>query len=58
MVGQRMVELAELNNLAPAEPGGASHVRQVTVRQGVVDSTIISGDGNTVTIIHQYSRTE
>jgi WD40 repeat protein len=52
-----MVELAELSNAAPAEPTGAAGVRQVTVRQGVVDSTIISGDGNTVTIIHQYSRT-
>jgi len=53
-----MVEPAELNNTASAESTGASAVRQVTVRQGVVDSTIISGDGNTVTIIHQYSRAE
>jgi hypothetical protein len=53
-----MVELAELNNVAPAEPVSASDARQVTVRRGVVDSTIISGDGNSVTIIQQYSRVE
>jgi hypothetical protein len=53
-----MGEPADLSSVVSAEPAGASDVRQVTVRQGVVDSTIISGDGNTVTIIHQYSRTE
>jgi hypothetical protein len=56
-----MDEPAELINVS-AEPGGAPDRRQLTVRQGVVGSTLIAGDGNvvtqTVTIIHQYSRAE
>src|SRR5438132_4992465 len=62
MVGHRMVELADLNSVITAEHAGASDVRQLTVRQGVVGSTIIAGDGNvvtqSVTIIHQYSPAE
>lgn len=53
-----MVELADLNSTISDEDAGASDVRQVTVRESVVGSTIISGDDNTVTIIHQYSRAE
>ena len=40
-----MVELADLNSVITAEHAGASDLRQVTVRQGVVGSTIIAGDG-------------
>ena len=53
-----MVELIELNGVISAEAAGASDVRQVTVRESVTGSTIISGDGNTVTIIHQHSRVQ
>ena len=53
-----MVELIELNGVISAEAAGASDVRQVTVRESVTGSTIISGDGNTVSIIHQYSRVQ
>ncbi len=53
-----MVDPPDLSSVVSAEPAVASEVRQVTVRQGVIGSTIIAGDGNTVTIIHQYSRAE
>jgi tetratricopeptide (TPR) repeat protein len=53
-----MVELVELNRVISAEDAGPSDVRKVTVRESVTGSTIISGDGNTVTIIHQHSRVE
>ena len=57
-----MDEPAELINAVSAEPAGASDLRRLTVRQGVVGSILIAGDGNvvtqTVTIIHQYSRAE
>jgi WD40 repeat protein len=56
-----MDEPAELINAVSAEPAAAD-LRQLTVRQGVVGSTLIAGDGNvvhqTVTIIHQSSRAE
>src|SRR5689334_11180469 len=62
MAGQRMVEPANVNAVTAVEPATASDVRQVTVRQDVVGSTIIAGDGNVVTqmvtIIHQYDREE
>src|ERR1700736_4789477 len=54
-----MVDLMDLNRVISAEEdAGPSDVRQVTVRESVTGSTIISGDGNTVTIIHQYSRVQ
>src|SRR6516225_8817824 len=57
-----MDEPAELINAVSAEPAGASDLRRLTVRQGVVGSILIAGDSNvvtqTVTIIHQYSRAE
>jgi len=57
-----MDEPPELTSAISAEPIGASDLRQLTVRQGVVGSTLIAGDGNvvtqTVTIIQQYSRAE
>ena len=53
-----MVELVDLNRVISAENDGPSDVRKVTVRESVTGSTIISGDGNTVTIIHQHSRVE
>ena len=53
-----MVELVELNRVISAENDVPSDVRKVTVRESVTGSTIISGDGNTVTIIHQHSRVE
>jgi hypothetical protein len=57
-----MVEPVDLNGGSSAESSGAPDVRQVTVRQGVVGSAIIAGDGNvvtqTVTIVNQYSRAE
>jgi hypothetical protein len=57
-----MVESGELNGVTAADEVNASDLRQLTVRQGVVGSTVIAGDSNavtqTVTIIHQYSRAE
>src|SRR5215469_11860495 len=53
-----MVDLIDLDSVISPEGAGASDVRQVTVRESVTGSTIISGDGNTVTIIHQHSRVQ
>jgi hypothetical protein len=57
-----MAEPPELTSVVPAESLTASEVRHVTVRQGVVGSTIIVGHDNvvnqTVTIIRQHSRAE
>src|SRR5215468_11221141 len=57
-----MDEPAELISAVSTHPADAAGLRQLTVRQGVVGSTLIAGDGNvvtqTVTIIHQYSRAE
>jgi WD40 repeat protein len=57
-----MVEPSDISSVILPGHADASGLRQVTVRQGVVGSTIIAGDGNvvtqTVTIVHQYSRAE
>src|SRR5215831_12370921 len=51
MAGFRMVEPPHLNGITSAEDVGASDIRQVAVRRGVVSSAIVAGDHNVLVFL-------